>query len=377
VFASSIAAIEGEPSGGDLVAVAGAGGRPVGEGLYSPKSGIRVRMIRTGSGSPLKGGDDLVFLLGERLRASIDLRRRLGGSGVNRVVFGESDGLPGLVADNYGGCVVVQLLSAGMNAFKSELAGMLSDQLSSTAIVERSDTGNREREGLPTARGVLSGSIPEDGLIPFSAGGLKLFADVLEGQKTGFYLDQVDNWIALKTLGEDRRILDVCCYNGVFGLSLLAGGGRDLVGVDSSKRALGIAGEHARLNGLTERVRFTAGDAGDTLSALAAAGEKFGFVVLDPSALARTKAHRAVALKAYRALNAAAVKVTEPGGFLFSCSCTPWVGLPELSGAVAGPAREAGRTVRLLEVRGQSRDHPAHPMMPETRYLTGTLWNID
>lgn len=376
VYATSVAGITGDPGPGDLVQVTGHGGRPLGEGLYSPRSRVRVRMVRTGTGEPLTDRESLLALIRERLGSAIGLRRRLGGSTGARLVFGESDGLPGLIVDRYADCAVVQLLSAGMDALRPALAGMVAEIIPASLLVERSDTGGREREGLPTARGVLSGTAPENGLVAFAAGGLNLMADVLEGQKTGFYLDQADNWAALRPLGEGRRILDVCCYTGAFGLSLLSGGGSELLGVDTSKRALGIAGEHARINGLADRARFTAGDAGGTLAALAAAGEKFGFVVLDPSALARTKAHRALALRTYRALNAAAVGVTEPGGFLFSCSCTPWVGLPELAGAVAGAAREVGRMVRLLEVRGQSRDHPVHPMMPETRYLTGTLWEI-
>jgi 23S rRNA (cytosine1962-C5)-methyltransferase len=377
VFATTVAGITGDPGSGDLVAVTGTAGRPVGEGLFSPESRVRVRMMRSGPGAPLLDREGVLALVRERILSAIGLRRRLGAGGGNRMVFGESDGLPGLVVDRYADCAVVQLLSAGMDALRPELAGMLAELVPATLIIERSDTGSREREGLPSARGVLAGSLPDGGLVPFAAGGLNLLADVLEGQKTGFYLDQVDNWTALKPLGEGRRILDVCCYTGSFGLSLLSGGGKELLGVDSSKRALGMAGEHAKMNGLADRARFAAGDAGDTMAALAAAGEKFGFVVLDPSALARTKAHRLLALRTYRALNALALKVIEPGGFLFSCSCTPWVGLPELAGAVATAAREAGRPARLLEVRGQSRDHPVHPEMPETRYLTGTLWNID
>jgi len=144
----------------------------------------------------------------------------------------------------------------------------------------------------------------------------------------------------------------------------------------SSRRALDLAVEHARLNGMDGRSAFVAGDAGAILAGLAASGERYDFVIVDPSALARTKKHRTLALRAYRALNSAALKATAPGGLLFSCSCTPWVGALELAGIVAGLAREAGRCARLLEVRGQSRDHVAHPLMPETRYLTGTLWHI-
>jgi 23S rRNA (cytosine1962-C5)-methyltransferase len=307
---------------------------------------------------------------------SLSARRGFMDDGAGRLVFGEADGLPGLVVDRYGNALVAQLLSAGMDRIRPMLIARLSALCAPDLIVERSDTGSREQEGLPAVRGVLAGRLPDDGLVRFTAGGMSLVADVLEGQKTGFYLDQKDNWAALRPFGKGRRILDVCCYTGAFGLSLMLGGGVSLVGVDSSRRALDLAVEHARLNGMDGRSAFVAGDAGAILAGLAASGERYDFVIVDPSALARTKKHRTLALRAYRALNSAALKATAPGGLLFSCSCTPWVGALELAGIVAGLAREAGRCARLLEVRGQSRDHVAHPLMPETRYLTGTLWHI-
>jgi 23S rRNA (cytosine1962-C5)-methyltransferase len=361
IFDGEVAAPDPQPEAGAVVRVLAGGGEPVGAGFWSPRSRARIRLLVEGREEP----GDLEELLRSRIGAAVAMRDALGLGGAeaaSRIVFGESDGLPGLVADRYGSVVVLQLLSAGMDRLRDTVVRLVSGRLSPSAVVERSDTGGREREGLAPARGVLAGALPADGLVPFRAAGLELVADVLAGQKTGFYLDQRDAWEALRPLGAGRRILDACCYTGAFGLSLLKGGGTALTGIDSSSRAIGIARDLAARNGLGDRSTFLH------------AGERFGFAVLDPSAFAKARAHAGMARKAYAALNELALRVVAPGGFLFSCSCTPWVGAEGLTSLVAAAARRLGRRVRLLEVRGQSRDHPAHPAMPETAYLAGTLW---
>jgi len=387
VHDSAVKRVSGAPGPGALVRVM-AGGRRLGEGMFSPSSRIRVRMVSGPAGRPVEDEDSLLAELEARTRAAVALRERLNLSvglqqsprdvpgGAARIAFGESDGLPGLVADLYSRTLVVQFLSAGMDLRREAVVEMLSRVLSPEAVVERSDTGNREREGLKSVRGILQGSLPEDGRVPFIAEGLVLQADPLGGQKTGFYLDQRDNWVALRPLARGRRVLDACCYTGAFGLSLLKGGAESLVAIDSSSRALGLAGEAARRNGLEGNARFIEGDAGAVMAEMAIKGEKFGFVVLDPPALAKTRAHRVLASRAVRALNDAALAVVEPGGLLFTCSCTPWINGNDLVESVAASAARSGRRVSVLEVRGQSRDHPAHPLMPETRYLAGLLVHV-
>ncbi len=376
VYDGDVARVVGEPGAGALVRVAGEQGAALGVGQYSPASRVRVRVFAVGAEGLPEDAAGVAALVRRRLERAVALRRALGYEEAARLVFGESDGLPGLVVDRFGAVLVVQLLSAGMEALRAEVVAALRELLAPAAIVERSDTGGREREGLAPARGLLAGALPEDGEAPFRAGGLALAADVLGGQKTGFYLDQRDSWLALRPFGAGRRILDACCYTGAFGLSLLLGGGASLLGVDSSKRAVARAAVLAERNGLAAKARFEAADAGERLAALARAGERFDFVILDPSAFARARAHRGLAEKAYAALNEAALAVVAPDGLLFTCSCTPWVGAEELGRAVAGAARRQGRGAVLLETRGQSRDHPVHPLMPETRYLTGELWHV-
>jgi len=376
VFDGEVAPPDPAPAPGALVRVVGAGGEAVGTGFWSPGSRARVRLLVEGA----EEVGDLEGLLRSRLAAAVAMREAfgLGGpAGAARIAFGESDGLPGLVADRYGSVVVIQLTSTGMDGLRDTIVRLLADRLSPAAIVERSDTGGREREGLAPSRGLRHGATPDGGLAPFSAGGLDLVADCLAGQKTGFYLDQRDSWEALRPLGAGRRILDVCCYTGAFGLSLLRGGGVALTGVDSSRRAVELAREAAARNGLAERAAFLHGDAGETMAALSAAGERFGFVVLDPSAFAKARAHAGMARRAYATLNESALKLVGPGGFLYSCSCTPWVGAAGLTSLVMAAARSASRRARLVEVRGASRDHPPHPAMPETAYLTGTLWYVE
>jgi len=376
VWDGDIARVDGAPPAGAVVPVAGPDGAARGWGFWSPASRARLRMLG-GPEPALDTPDARGAWLGARLDAALALRTALGYGDAARLVFGESDGLPGLVVDRYGGVLVVQLLGAGMEALRDQVVAALADRLHPAAVVERSDTGGREREGLPPVRRVLAGALPADGLAPFTAGGLALAADVLEGQKTGFYLDQRDAWEALRPLAAGRRILDVCCYTGAFGLSLLAGRGEALTGVDDSARGLARAAATAAANGLADRAAWVRGDAMTVLPALRAAGERFGFLVVDPSAYAKTRAHARVAQRAYAAMNAEAVALAAPGAWLYACSCTTWVGREGLVAAVGEAARRARRVARLVEVRGASRDHPVHPLMPETAYLTGTLWYLE
>lgn len=378
VHDSAVKRVSGAPGPGALVRVLSAG-RRMGEGMFSPASRIRVRLVSGPAEKPVGNEDALMAELEARVRSAVALRELLGltgdSSGAARIVFGESDGLPGLVADLYSRTLVIQLLSAGMDLRRQAVVGMLRRILDPDCIVERSDTGNREREGLKPERGILHGALPEDGRVPFTVEGLLLHADPLGGQKTGFYLDQRDNWLSLRPLARGKNILDACCYTGAFGLSLLKEAS-SLTAIDSSKRAIGLAEESARRNGLEGKSRFIEGDAGTIMAEMAARGERFGFVVLDPPALAKTRAHRVLASRAVHALNDAAVAVVEPGGLLFTCSCTPWITGDDLAESVARSAARLGRRASVLEVRGQSRDHPAHPLMPETRYLSGLLAHV-
>ncbi len=372
VFETAVAGVEGVPAAGDAVTVVDGAGRPAGWGWWTPGSKARVRLVDVrGAAPPDEAG--VLAELRRRLVAAVALRAALGRAQAGRLVFGESDGLPGLIADRYGDVVVVQLLTVGADVRRAALVALLREVLGEVAVVERSDSGAREREGLAPARGVLAGTMPPDGLAPFEAGGLSWWADVAAGQKTGFYLDQVDAWTDLRALARGRRILDACCYTGAFGLSLLAGGGTALLGVDSSARAIGLAQRHAERNGLAPRAAFRHADAADALAELSRAGERFGFVVLDPSAFAKARAHAGLALKAYARLNELALAVLEPGGFLYTCSCTPRVGRQELVELAATASARAGRALVPVEFRGASRDHPVHPAMPDTAYLTGLL----
>jgi 23S rRNA (cytosine1962-C5)-methyltransferase len=379
VYPADIAGVQGEPAPGGLVAVATAEGSRLGPGWYSPASRVRVRLFPVLPGETIEDDAEIPGLLRRRLAAAASLRSALGYdpvAGAARMVFGESDGLPGLVVDRYGRVMVIQLLSAGMDRLRPAIVAALMESGNTVAVVERSESGSREREGLPPARGLLAGELLPGGLAPFRAGDLDLDADVLEGQKTGFYLDQRDTWIALRELARGRRVLDVCCYLGAAGLSMLRGGAASLLGIDTSRRAVGIAATLAARNGLGDRARFTVADAGEEMARLAAAGEQYDLVFLDPSAFAKARAHRTASLRAYAALNAAAIAVTAPDGLLVTCSCTPWVGAAELADIVDAAARRAGRGVTMLEIRGQARDHPPHPRMPETRYLTSVVWHI-
>jgi 23S rRNA (cytosine1962-C5)-methyltransferase len=347
---------------GELVRVVDARGRPLGIAYYNPHTLIAARLLSRDA----RAIDRDFFLA--RLAAALRLRERhLAGATAYRLVFGEADGLPGLVVDRYGTVVVVQPLTAGMERLLPLALEALEALVAPAGVVVRRDAGIRGLEGLPPAEPEVRGRVDTPLLI--EVGGLTFEVDPQRGQKTGFFLDQRANHAWVDRVSSGARVLDVFCYGGPFGLRAARAGAEEVVFLDSSAEALATARRNAERNGLAARCRFEQADAFDRLAELDGAAERFDLVVLDPPAFARSRKQVAGARRGYKEINRRAFRLLAPGGHLLTCSCSHHVDRETFREIVRDAAADAGRTALVVEVGGQSPDHPVLLGCPETDYL--------
>ena len=358
VYRSDIVSADGTQPG-SLVAVKDERGRFLGTALYSSASQIAIRLLSR------EIVPDFDSLLRERLQQAIAYRERVvENSDAYRLVFSEADFLPGLIVDRYNDIFSLQVLTQAMDA--DPVRQTVQEQLTAlqpASIVERGDAHIRELEQLPArSSGLLYGE--KTGTI-FSMNGVKFHFDALQGQKTGAFLDQRENYAAAAAYARGEA-LDVFCYQGGFALHLAARCSR-VTGVDSSRPALEIAEKNAGLNG--REMDWIEANAFDLLRDHAAAGQQYDVIVLDPPAFAKTKRDVPTAMRGYKELNLRALKMLRPGGILVTCSCSYHVSSGDLLDAVAEAGRDVHKNLRLLENRGQSNDHPILLRVPETAYL--------
>jgi 23S rRNA (cytosine1962-C5)-methyltransferase len=356
---------------GCLVRLATAKGRPLGLGLINTQSTIAVRVLcRAGEFE----GQDVETILKARLDSALDLRRRLfpGAEGL-RLVFSEGDGLSGLVADRFGDALVVQFQSLAMDQHRDLLLEGLKQATGCRAVVERSEGPSREKEGLLPAAGLLwaaEGFNPEDlKTWKFKEGPWTFQADLLHGQKTGFFLDQRDSRAALAPLAKGRECLNAFCYTGAFSVALAWGGAGSVLGLDASQEALDLAAVNARLNGLEGKCVFEKADAFKRLREMEKEGRRFGLVLLDPPALAKSREGLEGALRGYKEINYRSLKLLAPGGILATCSCTQMVDEERFLSVLQAAAKDASCGLKVIYRGGQPADHPWLAGMEETRYL--------
>ena len=353
---------------GQSVEIRSAKDKFLGYGYVNPHSLIAARIL--GRDPLYRPGKPLIV---HRLKVALSLRERCYPEPYYRLVYGEGDGLPGLVVDRYGDVLVVQFGTAGMEAMKEAVVAALVQVLKPGGILLKNDSGAREQEGLPSYVEVAHGVVPERVIV--REAGLEFEAPLADGQKTGWFYDQAAN--RSQFLGHARgavRILDVCGYLGAWGIRAAAGGKAHVTMVDSSATACELACANAERNG----VEFQAvrGDAFDVLAALAEARERFDLVVVDPPAFIKRRKDLPKGIAAYRRLAQLAVQVTGRDALLVSCSCSHHLEAAELEGALQRGARHASRFAQVIAVGGQSPDHPAHPAIPETRYLKALLARV-
>jgi len=366
VLDSAVLRLDGEPAEGDVVDLATHDGTFVARGLWNPASRIRVRLYAFDAATQL----DAAFWR-TRLEAAVGLRRVLGlddRTGGCRLVNSEGDGLSGLIVDRYGEHLAVQVTAAALVPRLEMISDILESLVAPRGILLRgADRGLAKLEGLHLPDRVIRGT-PPAGPIFVTERELRLGVDLAEGQKTGYYLDQRDNRQAAAAYARGRRVLDMFCYSGGFGVACAAGGARSVLAVDSSAKATALAKANADLNGAAN-VTVETSDAFEKLDALSAAGERFGMVILDPPKFARSRASLDDALRAYHRINRVAVDLLEPGGILVTCSCSGSVPRDEFLQMLAGVAQRSGRPIQLLECRGAAPDHPVSASCLEGEYL--------
>jgi 23S rRNA (cytosine1962-C5)-methyltransferase len=367
VLESAVERVEGSPADGEVVDLITHDGTFVARGLWNSQSKLRVRLYAFDAAVPL---DEALWRA--RLDAAVALRKSLGltdPAGACRLVNSEGDDLSGLIVDRYGEYLAVQVTALAMQPRLEVICDALESLVAPRGILLRgAERGLSKLEGLHLPDRLLRGTAP-DGPVFVEEHGLKFGVDLAEGQKTGFYLDQRDNRQAAARHARGRRVLDMFCYSGGFALACaVTGGAASVLAVDTSAKATALVAANAALNGAATIAVETA-DAFEKLDALAAAGERFGMVVLDPPKFARSRAALDDALRAYHRVNRVACDLLEPGGILVTCSCSGSVMRDDFLQMLAGVAQRAGRTIQLLEVRGAAADHPVSASCLEGEYL--------
>ena len=306
------------------------------------------------------------------MRTAWEYRQRFCDVNSCRAIYAEADFLPGLVVDKFGGVLVVQVLSLGMELWKRELTDILVEVIRPEGIYERNDVPVRRLEGMQETTGLLYGDVPDR--VPMVENGIVYAVDVKHGQKTGFFLDQKENRAAIAPLCPGARVIDMFCHNGSFALNAAKYGAREVTGVDISEEALAVARDNARANGLD--ANFEAHNCFDLLRALSDQGEKYDLVILDPPAFTKTRQMTERALRGYKEINLRGMKLVPDGGFLVSCSCSQHVDDAAFTAMLNEAARDAKKKLRMVEFRTQAKDHPILPASPETKYLKCAILQV-
>ncbi len=376
IFAGTVDRLVGSARAGDTVDVLAANGRPLAKAAWSPQSKIRARVWTF---DPDEGVDDA--FIKRRVDAALARRQALpelrAQSGL-RLIHGESDGLPGVIADRYDDTVVLQLTAAGADKWRRALSAALLRATGCARLYERSDSDVRRLEGLDPVSGWLFGEAPSAPL-RIVEHGLRMTVDVVGGHKTGFYLDQRDNRLLTRALAAGRQTLNCFCYSGGFSLQALAGGARSVLSIDSSAPALAMAKDHLALNPQLagDRAEWRQADVFSELRALRSEGRRFDLVILDPPKFAPSAAHAERAARAYRDINVCGMRLLNPGGLLMTYSCSGGISSEHFQQIVAAAAVDAGRQGRVLKRLAAPADHPVALNFSEGEYLKGLLCELD
>jgi 23S rRNA (cytosine1962-C5)-methyltransferase len=355
---------------GSLVNIVGADAREFGTGYFNPRSLIGVRLLERTPGAPV----DATFLA-KRLRRALALRDRLYDKPFYRLVHAEGDDLPGLTIDRYGETLVLQVTTAGMERLTEPLLAALDDVVAPAQVVLRNDASARALEGLGDEVRTVRGD--DVARITVEENGVRYFADLAGGQKSGWYYDQRDNRAFMAGLAKGRSVLDAYCYVGGFALAAAKAGAKEAVGIDSSAPALALAEESAAANKVSAKARFVKADVFEELERLWTAKETFDIVIADPPPFVRAKKDLEPGAKAYRKLARLSAAVTAPGGFLFLASCSHNIAMERFQEECAAGILRSGRAASLIRSAGAGPDHPVHPALPETAYLKALVYALN
>jgi 23S rRNA (cytosine1962-C5)-methyltransferase len=355
---------------GSLVTLRRAEGSPLGVAIFNPHTLLAARLLDRDAARPIGRR-----FLARRIGRALKLRERLFDMPFYRLVHAEADGLPGLIVDRFGAALVVQSNAAGMARLEPAVLEALGELLSPETIVLRNDSPARGLEGLASETRVATGTL--DAPVEVHENGAVFRADLLAGQKTGWFLDQRGNRRFIAGLAQGARVLDLYCHTGGFAVQTARAGASAVLGIDRSEPALALATEAAELNGVGRTCSFRRGEAFAEAGGLAGNGERFDIVIADPPAFAKSRKDAPAALRGYRKLARLAASVTAGGGILFIASCSFHVVAADFAEAVRRGLADAGRAGRILRVAGADADHPIHPALPETAYLKTLTLALD
>ncbi|TVR98637.1 MAG: class I SAM-dependent rRNA methyltransferase [Rhodospirillales bacterium] len=355
---------------GTVARLARVDGKPLGIGMFNPHALIAFRLLDRDPSVAVDGA-----WLSGRVGRALALRRRLFAEPFYRLVHAEADALPGLVVDRFDDVAVVQANTAGMDRLLPLVIEAVEAAINPAVVVVRNDSRARALEGLDRTVVVVKGEV--GGPVPVREDGLVFFADVLTGQKTGWFFDQRRNRAFAAPLAEGGAMLDLFCHTGGFAVRAAAGGASPVLGIDTSEPALALARQAAAANGVDARCTFRRGEVFQSLEALITEGARFRLVVADPPAFVKSRKELAAGLRGYRKLARLAARVVEPGGFLFLASCSHNVEAAGFAAECAAGLAKAGRTGRILRAAGAGPDHPIHPHLPETAYLKTLVLQLD
>ena len=374
IFDNEIDKISGDFTNGDIVAVQDFDGYPMGRGFINTVSKITVRMMTR---DPEQEVDET--LIEKRVRNAWKYRKDTVDTSSCRLIFGEADFLPGIVIDKYEDVLVVESLALGIDKLKPLIleklkAVLAEDGVAIRGIYERSDAKVRTKEGMERYKGFIG---PEfDTEVCITENGVKYMVDVKDGQKTGFFLDQKYNRLAMQKLCKDAKVLDCFTHTGSFALNAGIAGAKEVLGLDASELAIEQARKNAELNGLSNTVRFEVDDVLERLPKMVEAGEKYDVVILDPPAFTKSRDTIKKAAKGYREINVCGMKLVKDGGYLATCSCSHFMDYETFTKVIADSARSAHRRLRQIEFRTQAPDHPILWSADESYYLKFYIFQV-
>lgn len=378
IFDNEIDTVMGSFENGEIVVVHDFDGYPMGKGFINTNSKIRIRMLTRHVDQEI----DRAFLQ-MRVKNAWEYRKTTVDTSSCRVIFGEADFLPGLVVDKYEDVLVVECLALGMEQFKETIVSLLKEELAKDGIkvrgvYERSDASERTKEGLPKVKGFIGEEF--DTNVEIKENGVRYLVDVVNGQKTGFFLDQKYNRLAMQRICKGKKVLDCFTHMGTFALNAGIAGAADVTGLDISEYAVQQANENARRNGLEDTVHFRCANVLDELPKLAQSGEQYDVVILDPPAFTKSRQATKNAIKGYREINMKGLKLVKDGGYLATCSCSHFMTQELLAKTVKEAAKAAHKRLRQVEFRTQAPDHPIlwanSANVPESYYLKFYIFQV-
>ncbi len=374
IFDNEIESISGRFINGDIVAVHDFDGYPMGKGFINENSKIRIRMMTRNAAQEINHE-----FLKQRVEDAWKYRKMTVDTRSCRIIFGEADFLPGLVVDKFSDVLVVESLALGIDRWKDDIVNILRELLEQDGILirgvyERSDAKVRLNEGMERVKGFIGKEF--DTNVEIEENGVKFLVDVKDGQKTGFFLDQKYNRLAIQKLCRDARILDCFTHTGSFALNAAAAGAKEVIGVDASELAVNQAVKNAGLNYMEDRTQFWCRDVFEVLPELAEKGEKFDVVILDPPAFTKSRNSVKNAVKGYREINLRAMKLVKDGGFLATCSCSHFMSYELFTETIHQAARNAHKRLRQTEYRTQAPDHPILWAADESYYLKFYIFQV-